>query len=142
MLVALEIRKLQDRGRRWRGLVPIRVPVLCRQKQLTPATVLSLCIDTLSPPHKTNDVNDEDEVQIETNDSGKSASKGDREWSRVWNGRRRLCKQEIIGGTAVQGFSYAYDIIAVAAPLGPYHLVLCMDGYAQWIDLGPALSVR
>jgi len=50
-----------------------------------------------------------------------------------------LCQVEIIGGTAGQGLSYAYDMVARRkAPLDFAWLEFCMDKITLWIGLGPA----
>jgi len=50
-----------------------------------------------------------------------------------------LCQVEIIGGTAGQGFSYAYDMMArCKPPLDLVWLEFCLDRISLWIGLGPA----
>jgi len=103
-----------------------QVSALCTYDRLAQqALALSLCTDSLSPPHRTNDVNDEDEVQIEIHNSSKRVSKGDHRRS-----RQEMVGEDSAGWKLLEeqpdgDFSYAYDL-GRCSPLVLVRLAICM----------------
>lgn len=86
---------------------PIENPVPARQVRSALHLRLHFFFDTISPPHKTNDVEDEDEAQDEVNDSQEKS-----QMKQVGERSTQNLHAEIIGGTAGQGCPDAYDVVA------------------------------